>query len=525
MTTPLLPSDPVRIGPYAVAARIDSGGQGTVYLAHASDGSPAAVKVLTRSWADDTRQRGRFAKELAAARRVAPFCTAAVLDADMHADVPFIASEYVPGPTLRSAVRDEGPRTGPALDRLAIATVTALTAVHEAGVVHRDLKPGNVILGPDGPRVIDFGIASLVDATQQTTTVAGTPSYMSPEQVRGGLVGPSSDMFSWAAVIAYAATGHHAFPGEDTMAVIDRVLTAPPDLSGVPDRLLPVLEACLAKDPVSRPAAVKVLGALIGRDGGLTAPVAATRILAEASTAVDDGTARIRLPERGWAETGSGHGPPSSEVAGGPSGAAPTTRDLGLGGSGGLPGGARHDGGPGDGPTAPGGRARSRRPGGRGGPVGWALAGALVVLAVIGYLSPLWPDGPWEMTPTGSTPPGSSPPPADESSAAEGEPVTNEEPVTGREGPAAEEAPVDTGAEESTSPGPGPGTDCTADPYAPGCPSPDDCGHAPCDDPSSEAPDETATGTDGTPGDGDGWEAPTSPASEETGGGGSGEAP
>ena len=295
MTTPLTPSDPTTIGPYTLAARIDAGGQGTVYLGHADDGSPAAVKVLTGLWGEDGRQRARFARELAAARTVAPFCTAAVLDADMDADVPYIASEYVPGPTLRSAVLDEGPRTGAALDRLAIATVTALAAVHEAGVVHRDLKPGNVILGPDGPRVIDFGIARFTDATQQTTTVAGTPAYMAPEQIQGLPAASAGDMFSWAAVMAYAATGRHAFPGENTMAVIDRVLSAEPDLRDVPERLLPVLGRCLEKDPAARPSAVEVLDRLIGRTPSVAAPVERTAVLEEVSTAVDQGTARIRV--------------------------------------------------------------------------------------------------------------------------------------------------------------------------------------------------------------------------------------
>ncbi|WP_304454947.1 serine/threonine-protein kinase [Nocardiopsis sp. YSL2] len=320
MTTPLTPSDPTTIGPYTLSARIDAGGQGTVYLGHADDGSPAAVKVLTGLWGEDGRQRARFARELAAARTVAPFCTAAVLDADMDADVPYIASEYVPGPTLRSAVTDEGPRTGAALDRLAIATVTALAAVHEAGVVHRDLKPGNVILGPDGPRVIDFGIARFTDATQQTTTVAGTPAYMAPEQIQGLPAASAGDMFSWAAVMAFAATGRHAFPGENTMAVIDRVLSAEPDLEEVPERLRPVLSQCLDKDPAARPSAVEVLDRLIGRASSAAAPVARTAVLEEVSTAVDQGTARIRVgpwipfaggtadPAKGTAATGPAPG-------------------------------------------------------------------------------------------------------------------------------------------------------------------------------------------------------------------------
>ncbi|WP_051072885.1 serine/threonine-protein kinase [Nocardiopsis valliformis] len=300
MTTPLTSTDPEQIGPFTLAARIDSGGQGVVYLGHGEDGSPAAVKVLAGLWDDDQRQRERFARELSAARKVAPFCTAAVLAADMDADVPYIASEYVPGPTLRTAVTDEGPRTGAALDRLAIATITALAAVHEAGVVHRDLKPGNVILGPDGPRVIDFGIARFTDATHQTTAVTGTPAYMSPEQIRGDAAAASGDIFSWAAVMAYAASGRHAFPGETTVAVIDKVLSDPPDLTGVPDRLLPVLEHCLAKDPADRPTAVEVLDRLIGRvpAASKTEP---TAVLEQASATVVQGTARIRvLPVAGY---------------------------------------------------------------------------------------------------------------------------------------------------------------------------------------------------------------------------------
>ncbi|MDE3722255.1 serine/threonine-protein kinase [Nocardiopsis sp. N85] len=290
MTTPLLPTDPAQIGPHTVVSRIDSGGQGTVYLAHTPDGTPTAVKVLSHAWDGDTRQRDRFAQELAAARRVAPFCTAAIIDADMDAEPPYIASEYVPGPTLRSAVQDDGPRTGPDLDRLAIATITALAAVHEAGVVHRDLKPGNVILGPDGPRVIDFGIARIVDATRQTTSVAGTPAYMSPEQIRGKTLGPASDVFSWAAVMVYAATGRRAFPGETTMGIIDRVLTEPPDLTDVPERLRPLLERCLDKEPDRRPTGMDVLGALLGRG---PAPQAPTLLLEQTSTAVVTDTARI----------------------------------------------------------------------------------------------------------------------------------------------------------------------------------------------------------------------------------------
>ncbi|GHC79866.1 hypothetical protein GCM10007079_18370 [Nocardiopsis terrae] len=474
MPVPLLPSDPSHIGPYTVRARIDSGGQGTVYLAHAADGSPVAVKVLSGTWPGEGRQRERFAKELAAARRVAPFCTAAVVHADMDAETPFIASEYVPGPTLGSAVRGEGPRTGPALDRLAIATATALSAVHEAGVVHRDLKPGNVILGPDGPRVIDFGIARLVDATRQTTTVTGTPAYMSPEQIRGAPAGPAGDVFSWAAVMAYAATGRQAFPGQDTMAVIDRVLKCEPELEGVPERLLPVLRACLAKDPTARPTALEVLVMLIGRGEEQAAPPEATLLLTRVSTAVDEGRARIgrAAAEDDGRRPGAQVRGPKNDGAGGAEGAGETgggvTETRGAHVRGAVEAGPR-----------------------RRGPAGWITAGALVVLAVLGGLL-LWTFlGPLsEVAPAGSTPPVRT---VQDSPNGEPEPVTGESTAGTGEG-AGESTSESTGTRgggPATSPEEAGPPDCQADPHAWDCPptAPATCEHEPCGDPTEGGAD------------------------------------
>ncbi len=286
MTSPLRPEDPTRVGEYELIARIGKGGQGVVYLGQAPDGTRVAVKVMESSWASDRRARSRFAKEIETASKVAPFCTAALLDADIDADPPYIVSEYIEGPSLREAVLREGPRTGAALDRLAISTATALVAIHQAGVVHRDFKPANVLLGPDGPRVIDFGIARSTEATvTATNSIVGTPAYMAPEQVEGRELTPAVDIFAWAGVMVFAATGESPFHDETLPAIIHRVLNRPPKLDGVDERLRPLLEACLAKEPERRPTAVQVLGALVGHDPANVARVPVEEVLEEGYTA------------------------------------------------------------------------------------------------------------------------------------------------------------------------------------------------------------------------------------------------
>ncbi|WP_372470450.1 serine/threonine protein kinase [Nonomuraea aurantiaca] len=253
---PLRPGDPETIAAYRILGRLGEGGQGIVYLGQAPDGRPVAVKVLRQSVGGDDR----FAKEIDAARRVEPFCVAQVLDASMGGR-PYIVSEYVDGPSLQQA----GRHSGGDLQRLAVSTATALTAIHQAGIVHRDFKPANVLLGRDGPRVVDFGLARVADsAVTVTSSVVGTPAYMAPEQLAGAYVGPAADVFAWASVMVYAATGTPP-SGEDSLpAVINRILNQEPFLGDLPEPLRSVVYTCLAKDPSARPRMQDVLLRLIG---------------------------------------------------------------------------------------------------------------------------------------------------------------------------------------------------------------------------------------------------------------------
>ncbi|WP_433353098.1 serine/threonine protein kinase [Microtetraspora malaysiensis] len=257
---PLRPTDPGRLGSYALTGRLGEGGQGVVYLGTGPSGELVAVKWLRADLAGDPSMRERFLREATSAKRVAPFCTAQVMDTGVEQERPYIVSEYIEGPSLQRRVQTSGPISGPALHRLAVGTATALAAIHQAGVVHRDLKPANVIMGPDGPRVIDFGIARAVDSSHTLTSQpVGTPSYMSPEQIMGETAGPPADLFAWGCTIVSAATGRAPF-GNDTMpAVINRILNAPPDLGNLGAPLRDVVTACLAKDPRARPTAEQVL--------------------------------------------------------------------------------------------------------------------------------------------------------------------------------------------------------------------------------------------------------------------------
>lgn len=275
------PEAPAEIGGYRVLRRLGAGGQGTVYLGADADGNRAAVKVLNPDAMDDADMRRRFQHEADAARSVASFCTAAVLTADFSARPPFIASEYVEGESLHERVRRTGPLEGGDLQRLAVNTATALAAIHEAGVVHRDFKPGNVLLGEGGARVIDFGIAQAAHgADTRTQSVIGTPAYMAPEQIAAGDATAASDVFAWGAVVAFAATGASPFDGPAVPSVLHSVINAEPGLDALPEPLRSAAAAALAKDPAARPSSVGLVMALLGRDeatvrlgGTATAPL------------------------------------------------------------------------------------------------------------------------------------------------------------------------------------------------------------------------------------------------------------
>ncbi|MEU5623009.1 MULTISPECIES: serine/threonine-protein kinase [Streptomyces] len=261
---PLQTGDPERVGPYRIVARLGSGGMGRVYLASSPGGRAAAVKVVHEELAEDPAFRRRFGREVAAAQRVSGPFTAPVVDADPDADLPWLATAYVPGVALGTAVAAHGVWPERSLRALGSGLAEALDAIHRADVVHRDLKPSNVLLAPDGPRVIDFGISVAADDTKLTTTgaVVGSPGYLPPEQLVGREVGPPGDVFALGALLAYAATGTGPFGGGPAHGVNYRVVHEEPDLERVPDGLVEVVARCLAKDPRQRPEVPELVGEL-----------------------------------------------------------------------------------------------------------------------------------------------------------------------------------------------------------------------------------------------------------------------
>ncbi|MFD1496304.1 serine/threonine-protein kinase [Streptosporangium lutulentum] len=299
---PLTVGDPVIIGRYLLLGRLGVGGMGVVYLAEHPQGGVVALKTPHPMHLNDATLRARFAGEVEFSRRVVPFCTAAVVEDGIDKERPYLVTEYIRGPALSQVVSAYGPLTPDLAYGAALGVAAALMAVHEAGLVHRDLKPGNVLLSDTGPRLIDFGIARDVDALAAHTQggqVMGSPGWVAPERLTGGPALPASDVFAWGCLIAYASTGHHPFGGGELDALTRRILVEPPRVTSVPALLRPAVEASLAKDPAHRPRAVELLGALLAA-GGVGDPwdlrEAVAEVLAEIWTPVPHppGAGRVR---------------------------------------------------------------------------------------------------------------------------------------------------------------------------------------------------------------------------------------
>ncbi|MFE8913298.1 PQQ-binding-like beta-propeller repeat protein [Streptomyces globisporus] len=309
MVEQLTQHDPRRIGPFEVLGRLGAGGMGLVYLARSASGRRVAIKTVRTELAEDQLFRVRFTREVEAARAVSGFYTAAVVDADPRAAVPWLATAYVPAPSLEEIVNECGPMPTQAVRWLAAGIAEALQSIHGAGLVHRDLKPSNVLVVEDGPRVIDFGIASGVSNTRLTMTnvAVGTPAYMSPEQARDSRsVTGASDIFSLGSTLVFAATGHAPFHGANPVETVFMLLREGPDLEGLPDDLRPLIESCMQMDATQRPSPADLQAQL------------APHLFASGSD--DSGTASAWLPSRATAMIDARRGggrtaPPAAPVS------------------------------------------------------------------------------------------------------------------------------------------------------------------------------------------------------------------
>ncbi|WP_406116871.1 bifunctional serine/threonine-protein kinase/ABC transporter substrate-binding protein [Streptomyces anulatus] len=329
---PLRSTDPARIAGYRVLGRLGAGGMGVVLLGRSPGGALVAIKVIRAEYADDAAFRARFRREVAIARQVRNRWAVPVVDADTEAPAPWLATEFVPGPALSEAVGSGGPLPERGVRALGSMLAEALEAVHAAGLVHRDVKPGNVLLGLDGPRLIDFGIARALDDTVLTATdvIVGSPGFLSPEQAQGRRIGPASDVFSLGCVLVYAATGGRPFGSGPVEAMLFRTVHDTADLSALPPGLVPVVEASLSKDPEDRPAAADIRRAFAEDvSGGSWLPGPVTHLIAERSarmlalpdidaTSLDAGAAGGPGTESGTgtgATTGTGTGTGGRDTA------------------------------------------------------------------------------------------------------------------------------------------------------------------------------------------------------------------
>ncbi|GAA3942810.1 serine/threonine-protein kinase [Actinoplanes auranticolor] len=270
MITPLRVGDPTRLGGYELVGRLGTGGMGTVYLGRGHNGQRVAVKTIRTEYAWDDTLRGRFRSEVNRLRQVPSFCTAAVLDADSDHDPPYLVVDYVSGPSLAAEVQQNGPLSPDSLPGVIIGATAALVAIHQAGVVHRDLKPDNVLITLGSIKIIDFGVARSLDHTSQHTAsgqMIGTVQYMAPESfdtTAGGPVTAAADIFAWGVLVTYAATGRTPFTANTPPATALRIATQPPDLTGLTGVLRGLVVQALSKRPEDRPTARQLLETLLG---------------------------------------------------------------------------------------------------------------------------------------------------------------------------------------------------------------------------------------------------------------------
>jgi len=314
-----------QLGPYRLLEKIGEGGMGVVHRALDRDGRAVAVKVLRPGIAGDPDARRRLGREFETMGRVRSRFVAEVIDADVTGDTPYVVTRYVAGPSLDQLVSRDGPLRGRSLERVAWGLAEGLAAVHEAGVVHRDVKPGNVVMAAGAPVLIDFGIAHTPDATRITEAgmFIGTPGYLPPEVVEGQSFGPPADVHSWASTMAFAATGRPPFGTGSYETIFYRIVAGQPDLAGIPARLMPLVTAALSRDPGSRPTAVRLSAEcaaldLSGPDTHPVVPAWAAGVPAPAGAPAAGGPGGAAAP---WWAAGA-RAPAGAPAAGGPAGAA-----------------------------------------------------------------------------------------------------------------------------------------------------------------------------------------------------------
>ncbi|RCV49959.1 serine/threonine protein kinase [Marinitenerispora sediminis] len=371
--SPLTPDDPRVIGPFRIVGRVGAGGMGAVFGALDDAGRQVAVKVIHPRHAADAEYRRQFAREADLVRRVDAECAPAFLGADPAAEQPWLATEFVRGQTLKEHVAEDGPLTGAALLSFAAGTAEALAAIHAAGVLHRDIKPGNVMLSAEGPRVLDFGIARAAGDDEAEHAVYGTPGWIAPERLDGAAATPRSDVFAWGGLVVYAATGRAPFGSGEARTLLARSREGTPDLDGVPDELRPLVARALDPDPANRPEAAEVLDAVLDLAG------------VEPAEAGADQRSRLRALLRaswlGFGTVGRGAGPWIAVIALGAAAVPNAGAVAGAGAAGGLAAGGAA-GAAGGAAGAAGGAA-----GAAGGAAGGAAAGGASAAAATGTIA------------------------------------------------------------------------------------------------------------------------------------------